>query len=132
MGPRPALSPRDAWCAITVEAGEPHTIDPRSATLGNNGNPNLDGGHFPGRVGAVVFIPREWQPDPGSPPVPVPWDDTLRNALESYLFHKHRFALPRGAKIPPDHGFNHAKMDLVENLLGLPRAKINGSIFLVR
>jgi len=62
----------------------------------------------------------------------VAWDATLRNALESYLFHKHRFALALSTDIPPGFEMDHAKMILVEKYFDLPRLKIHGSIFMVR
>ena len=127
-----SLVPRDSWAVITIEADALNPIDMTLATLGSDGNPRFGRAYWPGRIAEFVFIPREWQPDPESPPEPVPWDATLRNALESYLFHKHRYARAPHSAIPPGYAINHGKVDLVEALLGLPRVPIHGTLLMVR
>ncbi len=118
--------PRDGWAVISIESGA-RPIDMSVATLGSDGNPRFGGAYWPGRIAEFVFIPRA-----DASAKPVAWDDTLRNALESYLFHKHRFALQDASAIPPGMEINHAKMNLVENRLGLPRLKIHGMLLMVR
>ena len=124
-----SLVPRDAWCVITIEADATNPIGMDSLSLGGDGKPRFGGAYWPGRVAEFVFIPRA---DPDPPHDPIPWDDTLRNALESYLFYKHRFALPGYFSIPPGYDISHAKMDFIENFFDLPRIKIHGTLLMVR
>jgi len=124
--------PREGWCVITVEAGAGNPIDLALATLGGDGNPRFGGGYWPGRVAEVVFVPREWQPDSETPPEPVAWDATVRNALESYLVYKHRFMIPRNTPFPAEYGITRAKVELVESVLNLPRVKIAGTLLMIR
>jgi len=126
------LVPRAGWCVITVEAGSQNPLDLTLGTLGNDGSHSLGGAYWPGRVAEIVFIPREWQPDPESPPEPVPWNDTVRNALESYLLHKHRAVQPPYAILPPEYKITHDKVNLVESILHLPKIKIPGTLLIVR
>ena len=132
-GAETSLLPRNAWCVIAIESDPANPIDMTLGTLGGDGSHSLGGAYWPGRVAEVVFVPRAWKPDPESPAEPVAWDDTLRNALESYLLYKHRHAMPGYFRnVPPSHAITREKIALVANTLGLPHIKLPGTLLLVK